>query len=1208
MSDSFSFNSISITKSNIKKYTNNADNKLKTNYNDSAVRIEEIDYSEPNFTLPVNEVVDDKKYYQELLNLTDNYIDSIEKTMVDLETQLKELEDKYFEFTARNRTGIDPLLMTPEEYLGMLISSIPQGADGEIINKEYEAQCKLIASEYEKSYSERFLKQTGISYEDYKNNIQKLNSDLMVLKASKYALTQETKKLPYLEIAATDDYLKFIKSYEEQIAKKNQLQQEIDKIWIDLPTDRKNNINSEYETEWTIQNLNCLDLEESKYLTEDEQQMYCYLYNKYGSEEASKYKEALEDEINRAKGLEEANKFINSITNSDGSITLAQDSDVLKTAGKGLGDGIQNFGEGILNIFATEGMISQNQYAQMFIIDALKDNLFLTGTYELSTSAGNMVPGIAASLLVSTIATPLAGEVVGYSLMGASAMGNAKNQALIEGNDMLSSTLYGTFNGVSESCLGILLGNIAFLNSGAKFALKDIFKEGFEEFSQEYVDAGLRASILGDTIDIKQLVGNSGKSFLYGAIMSAGTTGMQTLVNVKENGVDKQLTLNDLSNYIASTSSLNNANIVENSATSSVINNEQVTINESIKDGVISSDEVALKIPTVAKYGINVNGNYLINLRNVPAAVVDVAKGVNSFGYIPYEVGLKLENIFSMDNVTLGIHRAGNASNSIASSIIDNGLILSGHTSSGAVSSIDLDNNITFLRNKSNFDFVLFLKALKSSSNYKTFDGTGNAMIVVIPNDLINDISKITYVKNETTYLKPEYILGYTTSTNGSLSTIIESNTIGVEESLFSNISNKFISSLKEEQINVKVNEFTKKQLKFISKINQQIAKNGTVTISVNNTIDLSTKMLDQISDLSKVTIMMYDGLGNGDFGLKPQYNAAKYLQRITYNGNEMYNSIYALEQLQSKIDMNLNPLQRAFQAYKVLADSYEYMHDFENVPNGLLVSQSLRGLSPYNIAGRKGLICAGFASSYYELCSRIGVQCEYITGEAFDKLRNNMSGRHAWNVIKVDGKIIPVDVTWRTNNEDWFGSSEEFARRHFAGNNETYTDYNSSLGKVDIAQIMNPANVKQIMNNINNQINVNNLNYSTEDIMSAIYMAINENNKKYGNGVEALYNYIKSGNTNLFTNDNNARNMMRQFSPSQINEYINNVNNAINLAINTQDAKYGQGEGVKAINKALLEKNFKYITSTNGARSEISKYNVETIKTFVQIGLWRER
>ncbi len=50
--------------------------------------------------------------------------------------------------------------------------------------------------------------------------------------------------------------------------------------------------------------------------------------------------------------------------------------------------------------------------------------------------------------------------------------------------------------------------------------------------------------------------------------------------------------------------------------------------------------------------------------------------------------------------------------------------------------------------------------------------------------------------------------------------------------------------------------------------------------------------------------------------------------------------------------------------------------------------------------------VCAGYARAYQKLLQYCGIECEYVTGYA-------NGGRHAWNIVKIDGEWYNVDVTW---------------------------------------------------------------------------------------------------------------------------------------------------------------------------------------------------
>ncbi len=54
--------------------------------------------------------------------------------------------------------------------------------------------------------------------------------------------------------------------------------------------------------------------------------------------------------------------------------------------------------------------------------------------------------------------------------------------------------------------------------------------------------------------------------------------------------------------------------------------------------------------------------------------------------------------------------------------------------------------------------------------------------------------------------------------------------------------------------------------------------------------------------------------------------------------------------------------------------------------------------------------VCSGYAKAYQLILNRLGIECGYITGEATS---DGVTGGHAWNYVKIDGKYSFVDVTW---------------------------------------------------------------------------------------------------------------------------------------------------------------------------------------------------
>lgn len=432
-----------------------------------------------------------------------------------------------------------------------------------------------------------------MNYDEYLAKLPELQNDLNNTRTAKYQLVQNLKQLPYKELSQTQEFIDYRNNHSIS-------------PWVD-------------DIDANIKDISDANLQDEAI---EIQYMRDFLRETRGEEAVDAYNDAIEDKLNRINGRIEADEFLASITDGNGEIDYNA-WNTLRTGGKGVLMGIENFGEGIVNVFTSEAMISDNQYAQMYILEAISNtsgayinqlaqtileekgdeaatefinnmidvttgeiNLdyaknilteeeytkleykvkkdketILDDAFQLGISFGNMLPSMALTLVLSSSgAAPAATSLVGNVLMGMSAGGNAKNQALIQGSSLASANLYGLCSGLSETGLGYLIGNIPFLNTKANLSFRGIFKEGAEEFLQEYVDAGLRSIILGETINLDELSQDAIKSFVYGALISFGTNtavmGSKLIIN------GKSVELNNLADFKAFFQILNNSGIL----------------------------------------------------------------------------------------------------------------------------------------------------------------------------------------------------------------------------------------------------------------------------------------------------------------------------------------------------------------------------------------------------------------------------------------------------------------------------------------------------------------------------------------------------------------------------------------------------------------------------------------------------------------------
>ena len=709
-----------------------------TSFNNTPVAMDEYDLSGP---MVIKE--QDVLMKSEVTTQIENWITYLDNTRKTLEEEKDTLTDKARRFTDSANRGEYPDLYYEENTKGRKKYLNPKDAiksdkyfkkylkeNGYPTDKERfttdeynllkQKYANYINTVYAEKYSKYFNEATGMTYEDYKERLTQIYSDIESIKASRYELVQQAKEQPYIELMDTDDFKKYV-------------------------DDNKNNPNSELYKLYGIKNgtvpLDGDSYWRFTYFTEQDVLIFSYLWDTQSPKAAREYVEAIEDKLNKAEGLANAEKFLDSIRDENGNIDPDAWAGVLSGA-KGFENGLSTFFEGLGNVFNGEGMMSTSQYEQMYILSELTnssgnyisklaqemtetqgeaaaadfiskiynketntidleyaktvlseqeyDNLvikintdkksILDNVYELSSSAGNMLPSMLVSMAVSAIATPAAGSVVGSTLMGISSGGNSKNQALVQGNDLFTSTMYGVFSGVSETTLGLLLGNIPGLNESATFSFKGFVKEGMEEMLQEYVDAGLRASILDETIDLDQLGEDAFKSFIYGAVMSGIMNGGKLLFTIKSgNGTTRIDSVQELVDF----ASERGIDIDTSQVEGMVSEAKQVSI-----DSHSSSSEPKVQTSSINPGNLDIDGQ-------ITMANYRTDKGLTTTIDIDSVSSLSESQISSIKNVDNVIFRLPDGSNMSISQLLNARLNLSGKTIPGSTNvSMDLDSQI----------------------------------------------------------------------------------------------------------------------------------------------------------------------------------------------------------------------------------------------------------------------------------------------------------------------------------------------------------------------------------------------------------------------------------------------------------------------------------------------------------------------------------
>ncbi len=698
-----------------------------------------------------------EEFYNQQTKIANDYLQVFNDTLKDVEERKENLVTKYQDaMIVGNHVEMSGLstengyfYQTPEEYEKKLIREIDSlsclDENGNYSPALYEKKVLEIQEEVAKNYTplfeEAFEKTMNMSYLEYQSTLEEINNDILCLKSSKYALQQQAKEYPYLAIASTEDFLAF-----QEEEKKHPTVVSQESLRIDDTTGKyignfnaialANSVQMGQANSYSAKEI--LDNIRYDLLTEDDKMMYSYLYEKRGASEANKYIQAIDDRLNKVAAKKEAEQFLKTVMDENGKIDVNA-LNILQTSKKGVLDGIENFGEGILSVFNTEGKITTNQYAQMYILEALQNSLVLEETYKFSNSMGNMLPAMATSALLTTILSPASASLAGSSLMGASAGGNAKNQALVQGHSLAESYLYGSCIGLSETTLGYFLGKIPGLSKTSGLTLKNLLLEGTEEFSQEWVEAGTRAVLLKEDIDWSKIPNESLESFVMGVLMAGALNGTPELVK----------------SYMEE-------------------------VNESQKLGLVSTDtqfitNVINKLFKKKNALPQQNSQlYSVDTSNCNEIVKEFIDDTLSHVSIPYDLGVQLEKLYFDEDVIVGIHRTGRVEEADLNQIIQDGLILTGDSGQGEdvnIQNLNLEDNITLYddENRNVGNYAIFLHGLAEAAYYKAY-GEGDAILIYFPKSDLNDVSKVVEYKNNMPYLKKQYILGVIHSSEGTLS------------------------------------------------------------------------------------------------------------------------------------------------------------------------------------------------------------------------------------------------------------------------------------------------------------------------------------------------------------------------------------------------------------------------------------------------------
>ena len=556
-------------------------------------------------------------------------------------------------------------------------------------NSLKEEYANYINTTYTEKYNEYFSKALDMSYEKYVERLTQLSCEIEQLKASRYEMVQRLKEQPYIELMDTDDFKNYVAN------NKDNPNSELYKLY----GIKNGTITMDDDSYWRFKYFTEQDMLIFSYLWDTQSPKAAREYvdaiedklNKVeGYANAEKFLDSIRDEngnidpdvragvLSGAKGFENGvstffdglgNAFsdegmmsttqyeqmyiLNELTNSSGNYISKLANEIYAEQGEEVANDflkkMYNSETNEIDLEYAKTMLSEQEYNNLIIkIDTDKKSR-LDNVYELGSSFGNMAPTLALSIAVSFVAPgagiTIAGKtfalntLISSGLMGLSAGGNAKNQALMQGNDLYISTVYGLASGFSETSLGLLLGNIPGLSATAEFSIIGLLKEGGEEALQEGVDALLRSVLLGETIDYDQLPKDMIKSFCYGVIMSGITNGGKFAFSIAMG--NETIKINSMDDFL---------NFVKNN----VVGLPSAQVESDVVDITHSNDNVVPSINETVEQSSSINPRYSDIDKQIVAANNKTRKGifasidVTDITMMTDEVLAKIDNVDSV--------------------------------------------------------------------------------------------------------------------------------------------------------------------------------------------------------------------------------------------------------------------------------------------------------------------------------------------------------------------------------------------------------------------------------------------------------------------------------------------------------------------------------------------------------------------------------
>ena len=376
-----------------------------------------------------------------------------------------------------------------------------------------------------------------------KNQISQFSSDIQNIRHSDEPISLKMSSKDLSELYTTDT-----QGYQEAIAITAGSLENYKQYKGLMPYEADMELRRDEYLEYLVQDWNKLNIDTDcpelkdkiKYMSQQEMSLY-FMYKNTGNEDkAEAYLKAMDDLINRRHGYEMAAERMEKYTEAGELASFLSTTD-------GLGDGVENFFRGIMNVVFADGKRDAKDYRDIYFMSMIAgDASSIVGGVddlkELSPAMKQVVKynystwkGVGTALIPTAVSfIPGWGQAASKTLWAAYTFGSSRESALQDGASGADAFAYGLFSAGTSVALNKIMGGIAGLNGkappeGATEFLTSMVKQGGRAVTGLLIDKFYRSAILGQPVDLSSLPAESFDAAITGMLTAAAMNGTTKL-------------------------------------------------------------------------------------------------------------------------------------------------------------------------------------------------------------------------------------------------------------------------------------------------------------------------------------------------------------------------------------------------------------------------------------------------------------------------------------------------------------------------------------------------------------------------------------------------------------------------------------------------------------------------------------------------------